>query len=61
MNILVSKINGLLILGHAYAPLAPVAPPENDKTFIFETRMPQKGTCLCPIGAGCTPGKRRFI
>ena len=26
--------------GHAYAPLAPVAPPENGKTFILETRMP---------------------
>jgi len=40
MNILVFKINGLLILGHASAPLAPVAPPENGKTFILETRMP---------------------
>lgn len=27
-------------------PLAPVAPPENGKTFILETRMPQKGTII---------------
>jgi hypothetical protein len=26
--------------GHVYAPLTPVAPPENGKTFILETRMP---------------------
>jgi len=68
MNILVSKINGLLILGHAsahwrrlhplkttkhlflkqeclkkghaYAPLAPVAPPENGDSFKFKIRTP---------------------
>ena len=27
-------------------PLAPIAPPENGKSFILETRMPQKGTCI---------------
>jgi hypothetical protein len=36
-------------------PLAPVAPPENGKTFILETRMPQKGTCRTRSVAGCTP------
>ena len=40
MNILVSSINGLLILGHAAPDPSPVAPPENGKPFILETRMP---------------------
>jgi hypothetical protein len=44
MDILVFQKNGLLILGHASAPFAPIAPPENGKTFSRKTRMPQKGT-----------------
>jgi hypothetical protein len=48
MDILVFQKNGLLKKGHASAPFAPIAPPENGKSFILETRMPQKGTCLCP-------------
>ena len=43
--------------GHAYAPLAPVAPPENGKTFILETRMPQKGTCCVRSGRRLYPLK----
>jgi hypothetical protein len=30
--------------GHAAPDPSPVAPPENGKPFILETRMPQKGT-----------------
>jgi hypothetical protein len=40
MNILISRINGLLILGHAAPDPSPGAPPENGKPFILETRMP---------------------
>jgi hypothetical protein len=43
--------------GHAYAPLAPVAPPENGKTFILETRMPQKRTCRTRPGRRLHPRK----
>jgi hypothetical protein len=43
--------------GHVYAPLTPVAPPENGKTFILETRMPQKGTCRTRPGRRLHPLK----
>jgi hypothetical protein len=35
MDILVFQKNGLLILGHASAPLAPIAPPEKRQTIYF--------------------------
>jgi hypothetical protein len=41
--------------GHAAPDPSPVAPPENGKPFILETRMPQKGTCRTRSVAGCTP------
>jgi hypothetical protein len=43
--------------GHVYAPLTPVAPPENGKSFILETRMPQKGTCRTRSGRRLHPLK----
>jgi hypothetical protein len=57
MDILVFQKNGLLILGHASAPFAPIASPENGKSFILETRMPQKGTCRTRSGRRLHPLK----
>jgi len=38
-------------------PLAPIAPPENGKSFILETRMLQKGTCRTRSGRRLHPLK----
>ena len=41
------RINNYAVLGRV-GPKSSVSCPENGKTFILETRMPQKGTCLRP-------------
>ena len=63
-------INNYAVLGHfgpfwavlgRFGPFWAILCPDFGKSFFPKTRMPQKGTCLCPIGADCTPGKRQNI
>jgi hypothetical protein len=54
------RINNYAVLGR-FGPKSSVSCPENGKTFILETRMPQKGTCLSPIDTVCIPSKRQNL
>jgi len=55
MNILVSKINGLLILGHASAHWCRLHPLKTAKHLFWKQECPKKGHAASDPGAGCTP------
>jgi hypothetical protein len=55
MDILVFQKNGLLILGHASAPLAPIAPLKTAKHLFWKQECPKKGHASAPLAPIAPP------